>query len=251
MTSESPLPPAATSLNVRGQPGRDREYEKPLPISEMVFRHLAREIVQGVLLPGQRLTETALCETYNCSRSPLREAIRMLAADGLVIREPRRGVRVVALSEKDVSDLYRLRETIEGLAVRLAAENGTDTEFTGLADLNEEMASAVAQGDSGAYFALNSTFHHTIAQIGGNRHVAAIQQSIAAQSLSPLFRFGTSTRHLLNSLDDHAGILDALMRRDPQGAEDRMRAHIGTACLEAGELIRNNAHDGRTDGRLS
>jgi DNA-binding GntR family transcriptional regulator len=216
-------------------------YQKPLPISEMIFRHIAREIVQGSMRPGERLTETRLCEEFKCSRSPLREAIRMLAADGLVLIEPRRGARVVALSERDLSDLYRVRGVIEGLAVQLAAQKGTNAEFAQLTALNEQMLSAISRGDIGEYFALNASFHHAIAQAGENRHVATIQQSVAARSLSPLFQFGNSSpAHFLRSVDDHSGILEALKQRDGELAEERMRAHLDAACREAEDLIRKN-----------
>lgn len=216
-------------------------YQKPLPISEMIFRHLAREIVQGSMRPGERLTETKLCEEFNCSRSPLREAIRMLAAQGLVKIEARRGARVVALSEKDVTDLYRVRSVLEGLAVRLAAESGTDAQFDELEALNVQMADAVKREDYGDYFDFNTAFHQKVAEAGGNNHVATIQRTIAARSLAPLFQFGSSEERLLRSVRDHEAILEALRKRDGDRAEGAMRDHIDLAAAEAEQLIHSHA----------
>jgi DNA-binding GntR family transcriptional regulator len=238
------LLPTVTSGNSSPQDaafGAHGRFQKPVPISEMIFRHLAHEIVQGSMRPGERLTETKLCEEFNCSRSPLREAIRMLAAQGLVKIEPRRGARVVALSEKDVTDLYRLRSVLEGLAVRLAAESGTDEQFDELAALNVQMAEAVKQAEYGDYFDFNTAFHQRIAEAGGNNHVAMVQQTIAARSLAPLFQFGSSKQRLLTSVDDHEAILDALRQRDGDRAERIMRDHLNHAGEEAEQLIRSHA----------
>jgi DNA-binding GntR family transcriptional regulator len=235
----SPPRQEAALLPVRAVPASELGgFETPPPLSEAIFRHLAREIVEGRMAPGQRLTEVQLCERFGCSRSPLREAIRMLAAESLVTLEPRRGARVARLSVKAVSDLFEVRVALECLAVRLAADARTSEQLLRLEALNAAMSEAVGAGDAKAYFALNTKFHRNIAEIGGNGYLVSLQRSAADRSFLPLFMFLSDPRHLEDAVEGHAAILSAVDARDGQAAHERMRSHILAARQEAERLVR-------------
>ena len=136
---------ATDATGGRGCGSADEGFVSPIPISEAIFRHLGQEIIHGRLAPGERLLETKLCGELGCSRSPLREALRMLAAENLVTIEPRRGARVAHLTRKGIADLFEVRIELEALAARLAAERGSPEELAALERLNEGMAATVAE----------------------------------------------------------------------------------------------------------
>jgi DNA-binding GntR family transcriptional regulator len=212
-------------------------FDTPVSIAEAIHRHLANEIVRGVIRPGDRLIETQLCERFGCSRSPLREALRMLSADGLVTIEPRRGARVVPLSAAAVSDLFQVRVLLEGLAARLAAERRTPAQLAELERLDAAMQQAVLQHEKRQYFDLNAKFHQRIATIAGNEYLAPLHRAAADRSFLPLFLFLSGPQHLERAATEHAGILDALRKGDGEAADALMRDHIAHAAGEAQRLI--------------
>jgi DNA-binding GntR family transcriptional regulator len=214
-------------------------FETPLPLSAAIFQHIGRAIVEGRLRPNQRLVEMQLCQEFGCSRSPLREAIRMLAAEGLVTLTPRRGARVADLTPKTLRDVFEVRVLLEGLAARLAAQHRSDREVAELKAMNTAMRRAVVTGDLNLFFALNATFHQTIARIGGNSYLAALQGTAANRSFLPLFMFLSDARHLTAAVDAHDAIIDAVEAGDPAAAERGMLRHIREIQREAEHLVQS------------
>jgi DNA-binding GntR family transcriptional regulator len=212
-------------------------FETPLPLSAAIFQHIGRAIVEGRLRPNQRLVEMQLCQEFGCSRSPLREAIRMLAAEGLVTLTPRRGARVADLSPKTLRDVFEVRLLLEGLSARLAAEHRSDREVAELKSMNTAMRRAVVTGDLNLFFALNTAFHQAIARIGGNTYLAALQETAANRSFLPLFMFLSDAQHLSAAVDAHDAILRAIEERDPAAAEQGMLQHISEIQREAERLV--------------
>jgi DNA-binding GntR family transcriptional regulator len=212
-------------------------FETPLPLSAAIFQHIGRAIVEGRLRPNQRLVEMQLCQEFGCSRSPLREAIRMLAAEGLVTLTPRRGARVADLSPKTLRDVFVVRLLLEGLSARLAAEHRSDKEVAELKAMNASMRRAVESGDLNLFFALNTAFHQAIAHIGGNTYLAALQETAANRSFLPLFMFLSDARHLSAAVDAHDAILRGIEARDPAAAEQGMSQHILQIQREAEHLV--------------
>jgi DNA-binding GntR family transcriptional regulator len=212
-------------------------FETPLPLSAAIFQHIGRAIVEGRLRPNQRLVEMQLCEEFGCSRSPLREAIRMLAAEGLVTLTPRRGARVADLTPKTLRDVFEVRLLLEGLAARLAAEHRSQREVAELKAMNASMRRAVATGDLNLFFALNTAFHQAVARIGGNTYLAALQETAANRSFLPLFMFLSDARHLSAAVEAHETILRAIEQSDPAAAECAMLGHIREIQREAEWLV--------------
>lgn len=224
------------------------EYVSPVPISDAIFRYIGQEIIQGRIAPGERLLETKLCEQFGCSRSPVREAVRMLAAENLVTIEPRRGARVTQMDGKEIDDLFEVRLELEGLAVRQATLRASDAQLGDLTRLHEEMESAVSIDDSSTYFAKNTEFHHQIALISGNDYLAALQKSTIDRSFQTLFRSYTARRNLNISIEMHGLILGAMRAKDADAAEAHMRAHIKAAQDEAVKLLNQKAFRGIESG---
>jgi DNA-binding GntR family transcriptional regulator len=215
-------------------------FVSPEPISQAIFRHLGQAIISGRLAPGEHLRELQLCEELGCSRSPLREALRMLAAEHLVTIEPRRGARVARLTVKDVMELFEVRAEIEALAARLAAERGSDEELASLELLNQDMAAAVDGRDVGAFFDGNTVFHATIARAARNAYLDTLIRSAADRSFQTLFRTLTQSGHVENAVAKHTELISAMRARDGAQADRCMREHIIAIRDEAVELIRNS-----------
>ena len=221
-------------------------FVSPIPISEAVFRHLGQEIIQGRLAPGERLRETKLCEQLGCSRSPLREAFRMLAAENLVTIEPRRGARVAHLTAKGIAELFEVRIELEALAVSLAAERGAPEDFAALERLNESMGRAAEDRDAAAYFAQNTQFHITIARAARNEYLETLIRSAGDRSFLSLFRTLGNPENITRSVAQHAELIAALRSGDAVLANEHMREHIAAARDEALQLIRMRRVQDRT-----
>jgi DNA-binding GntR family transcriptional regulator len=220
---------------------RPEPFEAPMPLSEAIFRHIGRAIVDGTIPPNQRLVETQLCAEFGCSRSPLREAIRMLAADGLVAITPRRGARVVQLTPKTLRDVFEVRALLEGLAARLAAEHRSADDLAELQSLSAAMRRVVQGGDEDRFFALNNSFHEALSRIGDNEYLASLQQTAANRTFLPLFLFLSDTKHLAKSINAHEEIVAAIERQDADAADEAMSRHIREIQEEAERLVGTRA----------
>lgn len=226
-------------------------FQTPLPLSEAIFRHIGQAIVEGKLRPKQRLVETRLCAEFGCSRSPLREALRMLAAEGLVDFTPRRGARVAELTPKALRDVFEVRVLLEGLAARLAAEHRSDRDIEELRALSARMRQVVATGQSCEFFALNHSFHELLARIGGNDYLASLQQTAANRTFLPLFLFLSDQRHLDAAVASHEEIVEAVARGDSVDAEQCMWRHIRQIQREAETIVSSRLGGVAADGGQS
>lgn len=186
-------------------------------------------IVTGDLAPGTKLKEPDLARSYGISRGPLREAIRRLEARGLVQSTPHAGARVTDLSVAQLLDIYEVRETLEGLACRLAATRITPPEIRGLRQLLERHAAAVKDKDGREYFQQEGDldFHFRIAALSGNEVIT----KILCDDLYHLMRmyrykFSLIPNRPVAALKEHWRIMDALAEGDGELAELLMRRHM-------------------------
>ena len=189
-----------------------------------VYRRLIDDIASGVLRPGDRLREVALAERLAVSRTPIREAIKDLEADGLVEHVPRVGAAIKVLSYAEVVELYEMRAVLEGVAARLAVRAASELELQELVKLNERM---VASLDNATQMAqLNRMFHRALFNAAKNRYllqsVSMVQKTMLVIGPSTL----TEVSRASAVIEEHAVLLDALLRRDPVAAELAMVAHI-------------------------
>jgi DNA-binding GntR family transcriptional regulator len=188
-------------------------------------------------MPGARLRETDLAERFGISRTPVREAIRQLEADGLVAHVPRQGATIRELDYTEVMELYEMRAVLEGTAARLAARAASDMELDELAALNAEMAGTI---DTATAYELNRQFHMTLLDAAKNRYlvksVNALQKTLLILGPTTLIEPIRATQ----AVQEHEVVLAALRDRDGQRAEAAMRAHI-----EAAHRVRFRALRGR------
>lgn len=207
-------------------------------LSDRVFARLQDDIVLGKLKPGTKLGETELATRYGVSRGPLREAIRRLESRRLVERVPHAGARVALLKESDLVEIYRVREALEGMAARLAAENMSEAEIAGLAELLAQHEQQPGVQDDTEYFQREGDldFHYRVIQ--GSHNATLIDLLIGEMyHRVRMYRYqvATAANRPQKALAEHRRILEAIETRDGEMAELLMRRHISRAreTLEA------------------
>ncbi|MDX1442347.1 MAG: GntR family transcriptional regulator [Gammaproteobacteria bacterium] len=215
-------------------------------LADRVFARLQDDIVQGLLPPGSKLGETELANRYGVSRGPLREAIRRLESRKLVERVPHAGARVALLKESDLVEIYRVREALEGMAARLAAENMTDAEIAGLTELLAQHERQPGVQDDTEYFQREGDvdFHYRVIQ--GSHNATLIDLLIGEMyHRVRMYRYqvATAANRPQKALAEHRRILEAIESRDGEMAELLMRRHISRArqTLESRALEEKNS----------
>ena len=198
--------------------------------SEHVYRRLRDAIQQGEFKSGHRVMEIEVAQWLNVSRTPVRDAIRRLESEGMLEHEPRNGLVVARLDRQAVMELYVMRETLEGTAARLCARHASDMEMQDLADLVERERQI--QGDLEALPGHNQRFHQAIHRGAHNRY---LEKGLAAVNYS-MGLLGTPLMSLPHRAQtaaaEHARIVEAIQRRDPDAAEEAARQHVRAAQRE-------------------
>lgn len=196
--------------------------------AERAYRAVLAMIVGGEAAEGTWLRETTLAEQVGVSRTPVRQALNRLAAEGAVELRPHRGAQVVSFSPEEMDSLFDLRARFEPLAARLAVDRLTPEHIEELAELAAQMESLVEAGDPDPQemARLNNEFHAVFIREAGNRHLTIAIQTV----IRPVFvarTFQTYSRHALErSMRHHAELIEAARLRDGEWAEAVMRAHI-------------------------
>jgi DNA-binding GntR family transcriptional regulator len=194
--------------------------------AEFVYRALREAIREGHFRPGERILEEEIAQTLGVSRTPVREALRRLEARGLVETAPGRGMLVVELTGQRVTELYAVREVLEGTAARFAAQHAAPSEIEVLWRLNEELRHVDDQQRAAR---INRTFHQAIYEAAHNRYLMQpVNEMHDAMALLPGTTYSAKGR-LESSREEHVAILNAIAGRDPAAAEEAARRHIRAA----------------------
>jgi len=203
---------------------------------DVIVERIESAIVNNKLSPGSKISEQALARQMGVSRGPLREALRRLEGRKLIERTPNKGARVTALSPQDLEGLLVVREALEGMACRLAAERMTSEELAGLKSLLKEHSNLEDVRKGTGYFqeTQDFDFHFRIIKASGNERLI----SILCEDLYHLlrvYRYKTSRMQgrAAKAIKEHARIIKALAARDSDGAEAAMREHLRNARAHA------------------
>jgi DNA-binding GntR family transcriptional regulator len=230
MTSESSALPAAPTDRPKGTLPLVRGAKRTL--ADELRQQLADEIVRGALAPGAALDETGIARRFLVSRTPVREAIRQLAASGLVETRAHRGSIVARPSHERLIGMFEAMAELEALCARMAAERMTSPERTALEAAHEELRVLIQAGDPQRYHQINEVFHSVIYSGAHNAYLAEITQTTRVR-VQPFRRaqFRNAGR-LAKSHAEHDRIVVALLRGDRDGAAQAMRSHILTVREE-------------------
>jgi DNA-binding GntR family transcriptional regulator len=196
----------------------------PRALYQEVAELLRQRIFSRGLEPGSWIDEVKLAQEYGISRTPLREALKVLAAEGLVTIKVRRGAYVTEVSERDLAEVYHLLALLESDAAAAVAEHATAAELKELQKLHRELEAALK--DRERFFALNERFHMRLLEIAGNRWrnqmVEDLRKVMKLNRHHSLLKSG----RIQESLAEHAALMEALAGRDPDAARGRMQQHF-------------------------
>lgn len=212
-----------------------------MPISKInsqahaAYQDIKKKVLAGFFTGRDRLRETEVATLLALGRTPVREALKRLEDEGLLTRESRRGLVVTALDQQSVSELYAMREVLEGAAASFAARHATEADIVNMELILKEHA----QG--GDPVALNQQFHQAIYGAAHNRHLIRSLQSL----IDSTYLLGRSTLASKSRADaalkEHTALLKAIRSRDGQRASDLAQAHIRNALLERLKMLRHQA----------
>ena len=208
------------------------------PLRELVFEAIREAILKGQLAPGERLMEIQLAEELGVSRTPVREAIRKLELEGLVLMVPRKGAYVASFSMKDVVEVFEIRGAVEGLSAALAAERITDQELEELERHLVKSSELINLADLEGMVEVDTGFHQILYQASRNQRLAQIINNLREQ----IQRFRQTSLsypgRMRMALSEHREIVDAISARDPELARKLAQDHIESAENSMMQVIR-------------
>ena len=215
-----------TAVRSEAQPTRG-DGAKRVTRAEELRLALADEIINGSLAPGATLDETLLAQRFNVSRTPVREALRQLAASGLIETRPHRGAVVARLSHERLNAMFEAMAELEATCAGLAAERMSATERQALQQIHEELRKLSYLGDPQRFHELNEVFHNAVYAGAHSDHLAEI--TLATRTRVQPFRRAQfrNLGRLAHSHAEHDRIVNAIVRGDRIGAVTAMREHIG------------------------
>jgi DNA-binding GntR family transcriptional regulator len=183
-------------------------------------------ITEGRLEPGTKVSEKDLCALFGISRTPLREALKVLATEGLIVLLPHRGARVARLTGKDMADLFQVMGALEGLAGELACARITDEAITEIRALHHEMLAHYTRGDRSAYFTANQAIHEGIVAAADNSVLTAMYESMRGRIRPARFMANVTRERWDQAVREHCEILEVLSRRDGVRLRGLLQEHL-------------------------
>ncbi|HSJ54840.1 MAG TPA: GntR family transcriptional regulator [Anaerolineae bacterium] len=216
-----------------------RDLNFPQTREEFVAGRLREAILRGDLVPGEKLDENALAEILGVSRTPIRSALRVLAAENLVELHPHRGAIVGVLSPDELQEIYMVRGVLEGTAARLAAPHIDDARLAALETILEEMDETT---DPDHWLVLNNRFHTTIYQAANRPRLLSIIEYVRNISAPYIRQFIARPDHTRSSREDHQRMLEACRRRDGLLVEQEVKKHledVAKANVDFVEMVAN------------
>ncbi len=219
---------SATESLASTEPSPAPDPSSTLPAT--VAERLRDMIIEGELPPGTRLNERSLCHRLGVSRTPLREAFRVLAAEHLVAITPNRGAQVVALSERDIRESFEVMAALEALSGELACRRIRDDEVTEISALTFEMLACHARRDLPAYYRINRAIHARINAAAGNALLARIYATLNLRIQNLRFRSNFDQEKWTRAARDHGEMVAALAARDGPRLSALLRRHLEQKC---------------------
>jgi DNA-binding GntR family transcriptional regulator len=234
------IPSDATSTALAAGIAADRE---DLSLHDETLTRLRDHIVEGNIPDGGRIPERQLCEMLGISRTPLREALKVLAAEGLVELFPNRGARVRQLSERDLAELFDVMGGLEAVAGRLACENITGAEIAEIERLHYEMYGFYLHRDMHGYFRVNQLIHQRIVEASRNAVLTSTYANLAGRIRRVRYaaNFARKRERWGEAMREHETILDALRRRAGPELSDILFKHLRNKRTAAVEHLNESA----------
>jgi DNA-binding GntR family transcriptional regulator len=226
------------TLDLHSSPGADGAIDAPPRLlHETVVDRLRDMIVHGELEAGTKLNERVLCETLGASRTPLREALKYLASEGLVRLLPNRGAIVAPLEPERVKQTFAVMGALEALAGELACRNASDEEINEIRALHYQMLAHHARGELADYFRCNQEIHAKLVQASGNEPLAEVYRSLNANVRRARYMANYSAERWGEAVEEHEEMLRALTRRDGAALQRILREHLANKLVLVMEAL--------------
>lgn len=209
-----------------------------LPLRDVVFNTLREAILRGDLVPGERLMELQLAAKLGVSRTPIREAIRMLEQEGLAITIPRKGAIVAGMTEKDMQDVLEIREALEELSVQVACDKITDEEIAKLRESMEKFETSLKSGDIKRMAETDVEFHDVIYQATDNPKLINMLNNLREQMYRYRVEYLKNPSNHEQLLQEHEAIYRGIMEKDKDAVTEMIRRHISNQVDVVKNIIR-------------
>ena len=197
-----------------------------LPLRDVVFHTLREAILKGELKPGERLMELQLASRLGVSRTPIREAIRMLELEGLAVTMPRKGAEVAKMTEKDMEDVLKIRKALDELAVGLACVNMTEEELKQLYVALKNFEESIRSGDVKQIAQADVEFHDSIYQAADNPKLVTMLNNLREQMYRYRVEYLKNESIYPRLIEEHQGIYDGLKRKDKEAVVEIVSHHV-------------------------
>ena len=197
-----------------------------LPLRDVVFNTLREAILKGDLKPGERLMELQLASKLGVSRTPIREAIRMLEQEGLAVTTPRKGAEVAKMTLKDMEDVLEIRDALDELAVRIACQKISDEQLKQLEDMKELFEKSTQTGNVKKIAEADVTFHDVIYEATGNPKLVTLLNNLREQVYRYRVEYIKDPKNYPTLIAEHEAILESLQNRDVKNAVEAMHVHV-------------------------
>lgn len=209
-----------------------------LPLRDVVFNTLREAILKGELKPGERLMELQLASKLGVSRTPIREAIRMLEQEGLAVTIPRKGAEVAKMTEKDMEDVLEIREALDELAAKIACDRITEEQLGRLNEIKEEFEDSTRTNEVKRIAEADVGFHDVIYDATGNQKLVNMLNNLREQIYRYRVEYLKDEKNYPVLIKEHEDIVKALSARDKEEVVKAMHVHIANQAAAVKEIIR-------------
>ncbi len=223
--------------------------ERPSLHEELTDR-LRTMIVEGILVAGEKVPERALCEKLGVSRTPMREALKVLAADGLLTLQPNRGARVRAITVEELEEVFPLMGALEALAGELACKNVTDKQLQAVRKSHNAMLACFKSADMPGYFRYNQQIHEAILTAAGNQTLTTTYLSLAVRVRRARYLANMSQQRWQEAVDEHELILKALETRDGKKLSAILKQHLENKFATVRQWIQTQQEEQQQQGKV-
>lgn len=213
-----------------------------LPLRDVVFQTLRQAILKGELEPGERLMEIQLAERLGVSRTPVREAIRKLELEGLVVMVPRKGAEVASITEKNVQDVLEVRKALEELAVTLACQRMDESQFKQFDEQNHIFEEALKANDFMEIAKQDIDFHEMIYTAAGNERLQQMLNNLQEQMYRYHIEYRKDEKQRNKLVQEHQEIAEAIQTRNVERAKSAIRLHIDNQEMTISQNIKKESN---------
>lgn len=214
-----------------------------LPLRDVVFNTLREAILKGELKPGERLMELQLAAKLGVSRTPIREAIRMLEQEGLAVTVPRKGAEVAKMTEKDMEDVLVIRATLDQLAVELACDAITEEQLKQLQNAGKNFENSLQTGNLKKIAQADVEFHEVIYQATGNIKLVTMLNNLREQMYRYRVEYLKDDSKYQELIREHHAIMEGIRAKDKKRASEMMKDHVLNQAVAIKNMIREQDAD--------